>query len=95
MIQRIVLIKTEQKERLNPVLEKVKELPKKVDGIVSTHVSFDSGGRSKGYDALFMIDFKNDEVVANWPTHPEHIPIRSTLVEIAEMIVFDRKLLEV
>jgi len=91
MIRHIVLIKTQNLERLTQALELVKVLVGKVEGLESIEIAKDFSGRSKDFDHLFVMNFIEERYLNNWSQHPEHTAIRDILKSIAEMIVFDYK----
>jgi antibiotic biosynthesis monooxygenase (ABM) superfamily enzyme len=91
MLHRIVLVKTERKEELAEVLENIPLLVGEVPGLVGAKVYEDFGGRSGGYDRMFVLEFADKNAMDGWAEHAAHVPIRSELRRLAEMIVFDHE----
>jgi antibiotic biosynthesis monooxygenase (ABM) superfamily enzyme len=91
MPHRMVLLKTEKKEELAEVLKKIPLLVGQVPGLIDAEVHEDFGGRSGGYDRMFVLKFDGKRDMDEWAEHEAHIPIRSELRRLAEMIVFDHE----
>ncbi|MCP9282871.1 MULTISPECIES: Dabb family protein [Bacillus] len=93
MIRHLVLVKPNEKEYQklikNTLENKVLKLEEKVEGIVSTQIGSDFSERSKGYEFIFIIDFKDEQALHEWTDNKFHTPIRETLKKHSEMLVFD------
>lgn len=91
MIRRTVLIKSDHKNEIADVLARIPHLVEKVPGLVRAQAFEDIGGRSAGYDRLFVLEFTDKQAVDGWAEHSAHIPIRDALRALSDMLVFDHE----
>ena len=60
-----------------------------VDGIEAAELYRDVAGKTKGFDRLLQVDFRDDEAIAAWSTHELHLPIRDAIRANGEAFIFD------
>lgn len=89
MIRHVVLIKTERFLEVEGILRNLLSFVGRVPGLRDVETGRDMTGLAKGYDRGFIMTFDGPEGLAAWDHHPDHIPVRSALMAISEMIVFD------
>jgi heme-degrading monooxygenase HmoA len=91
VIRHIVLIKSDDKAKVEEVLATLPQLVGHVPGLRAIEVAKDFTGEHRGYEHLFVMNFENRADLTMWGDHAAHAPIRATLRSIAEMIVFDHE----
>lgn len=89
MIKHVVLVKTDEPETVDRVLSGLPALLGPVPGLVGVEVAKDFTGRCRGYERMFTMDFSDRRALLGWAANPLHEPIRTTLMRVSEMIVFD------
>ena len=89
MIRRCVLVRSAEPERVDRVLAAFERLHGKVPGLLRIVTAVDRGDRSRGYDRMFTLLFRDEEAIRVWSGHPAHVPIREELARCAELIVFE------
>ena len=89
MLRHIVLIKSEHPVIIQNVLEGMLTLPSKVPGLLNIEIATDIGNRALGFNQMFIMDLKDENALKIWIDHDEHIPIRKTLRQFGELLVFD------
>ena len=89
MINRIVMVSSPTPERVDKVLDAFEQLRDKVPGLLRIETAVDHGGRSLGYDRMFVLTFQNAESIEVWKHQPAHIPIREELAACGELLVFE------
>jgi len=92
MVRHLVLIKSADTVEVERVLQRIATLKGKVPGLDSVEIGLDFTGKHMGYTHLFILNFAGRDNLKVWAEHPEHLPIRNTLMRVAEMIVFDYEL---
>ncbi|WP_406205519.1 Dabb family protein [Kitasatospora sp. NBC_01560] len=89
MLRHIVLIKTDCPHEVDRLVAAVPGFIGRVPGLLQVEVGRDRTGLTRGYDRGFVMTFDGPDGLAAWDVHPDHDPIRSALMAVSEMIVFD------
>ena len=89
MIRHIVFFKFKPEtsaEDRKDLLQRVKELPLQVPGIVAPEVGEDFMGSPRSYHAALIFSFADRAALNHYATHPDHLPVVERARQICESI---------
>lgn len=89
MIRRTVLIRSARPERIDRALARVAAAADGVACLSAFQRAADTGGRARGFDRMFVLEFATAADVAAWREHPVHVALRTVLEQDAELLVFE------
>ena len=89
MIRRVVLVRSDQKDRVDAALARLSDLRGTLGCVRDVEVGRDVGGRCLGYDRMFTLTFDTAADILRWRDHPAHQPLRSVLDSCATLLVFE------
>ncbi|MFK7827308.1 MAG: Dabb family protein [Oligoflexales bacterium] len=84
MVEHIVLFKFKpntSKDELTKIADALKGLKGKIDGLIDLSVGENFSARSKGFDSGLVVRLADEEALATYQEHPEHVRILTELLK--------------
>ena len=90
MVEHIVLFKlkpeTTQAEK-EELLQKLRGLEGKIEGMVSLSAGESFTNRHQGYTIGLVVRFVDKEALARYGPHPEHVPVKAYADQVCEDVI--------
>ncbi|WMJ72305.1 Dabb family protein [Cytophagaceae bacterium ABcell3] len=74
----------DKKENIEKMKEKLEALPEKISEIVEFEVGINIDPSDAAYDISLYSSFKDQEALATYQKHPEHVEVGKLIKEITE-----------